>query len=42
MQIITQADTGEMGLPCFPGDLLKYFKELKFKAVNVQEAGLRK
>lgn len=34
MPIITQADTGEMGILCFPGDLLNYFKELKFKAVN--------
>lgn len=35
MPVITQADTGKMGIPCFPSDLLKYFKELKFKAVNV-------
>lgn len=33
MQIITQADTGTMGISCFPCDL-KYFKGIKFKAVN--------
>lgn len=34
MPIITPTDTGTMGMPCFPGDFLKYFKVLKFKAVN--------
>jgi len=35
MPIVTQVDFGtiDMGIPCFPGDHLKYFKMLKSKAV---------